>query len=64
MSAAVGTGIEVRDLTIAYGDVQVLDGVSLSVGEGETLAVLGPSGGGKTTLLRAIVGDGRSGGDS
>lgn len=56
MSAAAGTGIEVRDLTLAYGDVRVLDGVSLSVGEGETLAVLGPSGGGKTTLLRAIVG--------
>jgi osmoprotectant transport system ATP-binding protein len=37
-----------------FGDVRVLDGVSLAVGEREFLAVVGPSGSGKTTLLRLI----------
>ena len=48
--------IEVTDLTVGYGDRPVLERISLTVAAGSTTAVLGPSGGGKTTLLRAIAG--------
>lgn len=46
----------VRGLDVSYGDVQVLFGVDLEVGEGETIALLGTNGAGKSTLLKAISG--------
>jgi sulfate transport system ATP-binding protein len=48
--------IELRNVTKRFGDVVAVRGVSLSVKEGELTALLGPSGGGKTTLLRMIAG--------
>jgi branched-chain amino acid transport system ATP-binding protein len=48
--------LEVEDLRAGYGPVAVLRGVTLSVGEGETVALLGANGAGKTTLLRAVCG--------
>ncbi len=48
--------VTLTDLTKRFGDRQVLDGVSLSVGAGETVALIGPSGGGKSTLLRCVNG--------
>lgn len=48
--------IEAADLEFGYGDGAVLRGVSLSVADGETLAVMGHNGAGKTTLLRLIAG--------
>ena len=39
-----------------YGDVLALDDVSLSLGEGEVVALVGPNGAGKTTLVRALTG--------
>jgi ABC-2 type transport system ATP-binding protein len=39
-----------------YGDAVALDGVSLTVGEGEVFALVGPNGAGKTTLVRALTG--------
>ncbi len=46
--------IEVRGLAKAYGSVQALRGVDLSVTAGELCVILGPSGAGKSTLLRCI----------
>ena len=46
--------LEVRDLHKSFGNTVVLDGVSMSVEKGDVIAVLGPSGGGKTTFLRCI----------
>ena len=48
--------IEVADLTMTYGDLRAVDGVSLSVSEGEFMGILGPNGAGKTTLLEMIEG--------
>jgi branched-chain amino acid transport system ATP-binding protein len=48
--------LEVQGLSVSYGAVRALDGVSLSLGEHGITTVLGPNGAGKTTLLRAISG--------
>jgi sulfate transport system ATP-binding protein len=48
--------IELRNLTKRFDDVVAVDQVSFTVAEGELVALLGPSGGGKTTVLRMIAG--------
>ncbi len=48
--------IRVTDLTKSHGPHRVLDGVSLEVRRGEVTALVGPSGGGKSTLLRCVNG--------
>jgi branched-chain amino acid transport system ATP-binding protein len=50
------TLLEVRDLCSGYGSLQVLFGVSLEVGEGEVVALMGSNGAGKTTTLRTVTG--------
>jgi iron complex transport system ATP-binding protein len=48
--------IEIEDVDVTFGELSVLESVSLSVADGEFLAVVGPNGAGKTTLLQAING--------
>jgi branched-chain amino acid transport system ATP-binding protein len=55
--------LELEDVTARYGSVQALHGVSLTVEEGQIVAVLGANGAGKTTTLRAISNTVRRDGD-
>jgi sulfate transport system ATP-binding protein len=48
--------IELRNVTKKFGDVAAVNNITFSVREGELMALLGPSGGGKTTVLRMIAG--------
>lgn len=48
--------IEIRDLTFGYGRTAVLEHVSLDIGKNDYVLVMGPNGGGKTTLLKLILG--------
>lgn len=53
MSAAL---LDVADLSVFYGKFRALHGVSLSIGEGEVVSIIGANGAGKSSLLKAIVG--------
>jgi branched-chain amino acid transport system ATP-binding protein len=48
--------LEVRDLTVSYGAIKAVKGVSLTLGEEEIVTLIGANGAGKTTTLRAIMG--------
>ena len=55
--------LEARDLRVAYGKVEALHGVSVTIRRGEIVTVIGPNGAGKTTLLGALMGLLPAGGD-
>jgi branched-chain amino acid transport system ATP-binding protein len=48
--------LEIENLTLAYGRIQALHGISLSVEQGEVVALIGANGAGKSTTMRAISG--------
>ena len=48
--------LEVRDIDVFYGDVQVVFGLALRVEEGEVVSIIGGNGAGKSTLLKTISG--------
>ena len=48
--------LELQDLTVSYGGIQALKGISLQVGEGEIVTLIGANGAGKSTTLRTISG--------
>lgn len=48
--------LELRDVRVSYGRIEVLHGIDLSVGGGETIGMIGPNGAGKSSILRSICG--------
>jgi NitT/TauT family transport system ATP-binding protein len=48
--------VRVHNLTISYGREPVLEGVNLAIGDGRFVSLVGPSGSGKSSLLRAVIG--------
>ena len=48
--------LEARDVTVFYGDVCALAGVSLAVRDGEFVSIIGPNGAGKSTLINVLTG--------
>lgn len=48
--------LELKDISKSFGTTRVLDGISLELDEGRIMSILGPSGGGKTTLLNILLG--------
>ncbi|GAA4658631.1 amino acid ABC transporter ATP-binding protein [Arthrobacter cryoconiti] len=49
-----GSSLELKNLSMAYGDIEVLRNVSFTIAPGTTTCIIGPSGSGKSTLLRGI----------
>lgn len=52
----MGKAIEIKEICKSFGEKKVLDGISFSVENGEIFGLLGPSGAGKTTLIRILIG--------
>jgi len=55
MSSKAHPAIAIRDLRKAFGEEKVLNGISMQVAQGETVAVIGRSGGGKSVLLKLLI---------
>lgn len=52
----MNNAIEIKNIEQSFGQKRVLDGVSLSIGKGQIFGLLGPSGAGKTTLIKILTG--------
>src|SRR3989344_7120048 len=48
--------LEVKNLTVSFGEEKVVDNLSFNLKKGENVAIMGPNGAGKTVLLKALLG--------
>lgn len=48
--------IKIRELSVSYGSLKALNNINIDVAKGDTVAVVGPTGSGKTTLIKALAG--------
>ena len=48
--------LEIKDICVSYGSIRAIRGVSLFIGEGETVSLIGANGAGKTTILQTVSG--------
>ncbi|HLA84503.1 MAG TPA: ATP-binding cassette domain-containing protein, partial [Thermoguttaceae bacterium] len=48
--------VSIEDVSFSFGSIPVLEQVNVSIARGESISIVGPNGGGKTTLLRLILG--------
>lgn len=48
--------LEVADLSASYGESKIIEGINLSLGQGESVAIMGRNGMGKTTLIKTLIG--------
>ena len=48
--------LEIKDLYVSYGMMEVLHGVSVNVEDDELVSIIGPNGAGKTTLIKTVIG--------
>ena len=48
--------LDIKDLKVSVEDKEILKGINLSIGDGEVHAIMGPNGGGKSTLCNSIMG--------
>jgi ABC-type branched-subunit amino acid transport system ATPase component len=62
MSGFAAAGLMIEDLSVRFGGLKALDGVSLRVAPGEFVGIVGPNGAGKSTLIQAITGFARAAG--
>ncbi|MEI6721838.1 MAG: ATP-binding cassette domain-containing protein, partial [Betaproteobacteria bacterium] len=53
----MGLELEIRGVDAGYGSVRALQGVSMGIREGETVALLGTNGNGKSTLMKCVMGN-------
>ena len=56
MTSSAAASVSIRDLSLSFGAMKVLQEMNLDVAHGEFLVLLGPSGCGKSTLLNCIAG--------
>ncbi len=52
----INTAVHIENLSVCYGQTEAISSICLDVDEGEYLGIIGPNGGGKSTLLKAILG--------
>ena len=51
-----GSALSVKNLSVSYGAVEAVENITLDINAGESLCIVGPNGGGKTTFLNAVLG--------
>ena len=48
--------VDIKNLTVKYGDYTAIENVDFSITENKFITIIGPNGGGKTTLIKAVLG--------